>query len=213
VKVSCEPIVLLGAGGHAKVVIHAIRSSDQYSIAGCIADGPVRNLEDVPVLGNDSILPRLRSEGIKCAFVAIGANEVRMKLGEKLISLGFSLPAIISAESSVAPSSVVGEGTIVMTRAVVHPAATIGRLCIINTAAIVEHDCQVGDGIHIAPNSVLCGSVMVGTRAFICAGSTIIPGVKIGEHAMIGAGSTVIRNVPDGEVHVGNPARRLKRKL
>lgn len=212
-RVACKPIVLLGAGGHAKVAIHAIRSLDQYSIVGCIAGGPATNLEEVPVLGDDAILPRLRSEGIKYAFIAIGSNEIRMKLGEKLISLGFSLPAIISAESSVAPSSVVGEGTIVMTRAVVHPAATVGRFCIINTAVVVEHDCRIGDGVHIAPNSVLCGGVVVGEDTFVCAGSTVVPGIKIGDHAVIGAGSTVIRDVPDGEVHVGNPARRLKRKI
>jgi UDP-perosamine 4-acetyltransferase len=204
------PMIILGAGGHAKVAIFAIRSMGKYNIVGCVANDSSRYLEGVPVLGDDTILPRLRMEGIKNAFVAIGSNALRLELGKKLLSLGFLTPSVVSTEASVAPSASVGEGTVVMTRAVVHPAATVGRYCIINTAAIVEHDCGVGDGVHIAPNSVLCGGVTVGERTFICAGSTVIPGIEIGADAIVGAGSVVIRNVPDAEVHAGNPARLLR---
>jgi UDP-perosamine 4-acetyltransferase len=124
-----------------------------------------------PILGDDAALPQLLARGITHAFVAVGANDARLRLAAIVDGLGFVQPAIVSRGAELAPTSTVGSGTIIMTSAVVHPNATIGRYCVVNTGAIVEHGCRIGDGAHIAPGSVLCGDVTVGRGCLIGAGA------------------------------------------
>jgi len=55
-----------------------------------------------------------------------------------------------------------------------------------------------------------CTETTIEDEASIGSGSTILCGINIGRGAVIGAGSVVTKNVPDGQVWVGNPAKRLK---
>jgi UDP-perosamine 4-acetyltransferase len=202
-----ENIVVLGSGGHAKVVIDVIRSTGTFNVAGCVAQSRESEIEGVPILGDDSVLPSLLESGIKHAAVAIGENKLRLRLGQEIEALGLDLPPLVSGRAYVAASASVGAGTVVMPNAVVHPFARVGRLCVVNTTAIVEHDCRLGDGVHIAPRSVLCGSVSVGDRSFVGAGSTVIPNVQIGRDVLLGAGSVVIRDCVSPGTYLGAPAR------
>lgn len=204
-------IVLLGAGGHSDVVRYTIARGDRFEVVGLVADADHAKSADVPVLGDDSVLPRLLAQGISHAFVAVGACDARLRLAAEVERLGFDQPAIVSPSAELAPSVNVGAGTIVMAAAVLHPHAVIGRYAIINTGAIVEHGCQIADGVHVAPGSVLCGDVCVGRGSFVGAGAKVIPGIRIGANAVVGAGATVVRDVPDGETHAGTPAVRIGR--
>lgn len=206
-----ERIVLLGAGGHSDVVRYTIARAGRYEVVGLVADPPHAAAPDVPILGDDSVLPRLLAQGIAHAFVAVGACGARLRLAAEVDRLGFNQPSVVSTSAELAPSVSVGAGSIVMAAAVIHPNASIGRYAIINTGAIVEHGCRIADGVHIAPGSVLCADVSVGQGTFIGAGVTVIPGVRIGANAVVGAGATVIRDIPDGETHVGTPAVRSGR--
>ncbi len=203
-------IVLLGAGGHSDVIRYVIERCGRYDVVGLVADRSHPVDAGAPILGDDTILPALLAGGVTHAFVAVGANDARVRLAALVERLGFVQPAIVSVGAEVAPTSTVGPGTIVMTSAVVHPNAAIGGYCVINTGAVVEHHCRIADGAHVAPGCVLCGEVSVGRGSLIGANSTVIPGIRIGDNVIIGAGSTVIRDVPDNQVHVGNPAVRIK---
>ena len=69
------PLVLVGAGGHAKVVIEVARAAGRFNLVGLIDPRPAApEVLGVPVLGGDEILPRLRAEGVAWAFVALGGN-------------------------------------------------------------------------------------------------------------------------------------------
>ena len=208
-----DRIVVLGSGGHAKVVIDVVRSAAMFTVAGCVAPkGQEGAIEGVPILGDDSILPSLVDSGIKHAVVAIGDNNLRLRLGEKIEALGLSLPPLVSPRAYVAASAALGAGTIIMPHAIVHPCACVGRLCVVNTTAIVEHDCILGDGVHVAPRSVLCGSVRVGDRSFVGAGSTVIPNVQIGSDVLLGAGSVATRDCVSPGTYLGTPARLYLRR-
>lgn len=204
-----ERIVLLGAGGHSDVVRYTIARGGRYEVVGLVADAPHGANADVPILGDDSVLPRLLAQGILHAFVAVGTCDARLRLAAEVERLGFNQPAIVSVSAELAPSVSVGAGSVVMAAAVLHPNAVIGRYAIINTGAIIEHGCRIADGVHVAPGSVLCGDVSVGTGSFIGASVTVIPGIRIGAHAVVGAGATVIRDIPDNEIHAGTPAVRI----
>lgn len=209
-----ETIVVLGGGGHAKVVIEIIRALGAYAIVGCLdrygAEGGVLG---VPVLGDDGRLAALRAEGIASVALAIGSNRIRLTLGREALALGFRAPVLAHPAATLSPTARLGQGTVVMAGVVVNAATIVGDFCILNTASSVDHDCAIGDGVHIAPRSALAGGVRVGDRSFVGLGSCAIPGIVIGADAMLGAGSVVVRDVPASATVAGVPARPLARRV
>jgi UDP-perosamine 4-acetyltransferase len=206
-----ESVVIVGCGGHAKVVIELVRAEGRYQIAGCTASietGFV--LGDIPILGTDSVLPNVLAKEVRKAFVAIGDNQLRLRLLAQVSEMGFELVNVISPNAVVSPSAILGRGIAIMAGAVINASARIGNGAVINTNASVDHDCCIADGVHIGPGSALAGNVNVGPESILGAGTTIIPGVRIGCRAVIGAGSVVIRDIPDEATAVGVPARIIR---
>jgi UDP-perosamine 4-acetyltransferase len=204
-----ESIVVIGAGGHAKVVIELARAAGLV-VVGCVGKNDHQaDVLGAPVIGGDEVLQAVFDSGTRHAVVAIGANDTRVRIGQSLTAMGFSLPPIISPSATVSPSAVVGIGVVVMAGAVINADCRIGDHVIINTCASVDHDGQVGDGVHIAPGARLAGSVTIGNGAMIGVGATILPGLAIGAGSTLGGGSTAITDIPANVVAVGSPARLL----
>jgi UDP-perosamine 4-acetyltransferase len=204
-------VVIIGAGGHAKVVIEALQAAGFPPPLGCIdPQPPTSTVLGVPVLGGDEILERLRAGGAVAAVVALGGNALRLRIGDRLAAMGFALPAVLHPASQRSPSAVVEEGAVVMARACLGPETRIGRLAIVNTNAVVEHDNIIGAGAHVAPGCALAGNVSIGARALVGVGSAVRPGIVIGEDAVVGAGSAVVRDVPPGARVAGAPAVSLR---
>lgn len=208
-----KDIILIGGGGHAKVIIDVIRSTNQYNIIG-ICDRYTGELEGIPILGRDEILPKLYDQGIKNAFICVGAlgnPQIRWNLYKYLKDIGYSLPVLIHRTAYVASSATIEEGTCIMPGVIINPGVQVGKMAIINTASIIEHDCKVGDNTHISPGACLCGNVRVGANTHVGAKSVINQGMSIGNDVMIGSGSVVINNVDCNDLVVGVPARTKKR--
>lgn len=203
-------IVVVGAGGHAKVVIEALWAMGAFEVVG-LTDPSTSCLEllGVPVLGGDELLPGLLAQGVASAVVAIGSNRLRQQIGQRLLRLGFVLPVVVHPSALISPSATIGQGTVVMARAVVGTLARVGELVIINTCAIVEHDNNIGHAAHIAPGTALAGGVRVGDRALLGIGSAVRPDISIGDDSIVGAGSAVVTDVPSGFTVAGTPARKL----
>jgi UDP-perosamine 4-acetyltransferase len=203
-----ESVVIIGSGGHAKVVIELIRAEGKYRVSGCTgltAGGFV--LDDVPILGTDSVLPTVLGKGVKKAFIAIGDNRLRVVLLGQALEIGFELINAISPHAVISPSATLGKGIAIMAGAVINASAQIRDGVIINTNAGVDHDCYISEGVHIGPGSALAGNVEIGRESFLGTGTCVVPGVRIGSRAIIGAGSVVIRDIPDDVTAMGVPAR------
>lgn len=204
---SGEAVVIVGAGGHAKVVIDCLHH-EGWNVIGCTdADPTPRTCAGVPVIGTDDALQRLRADGVTHAFCALGANSIRERIGRKLIALGFTLPSFRGAGAIVSPSVAIGAGVAIMPGAVVNIDTVIGDFVIINTNANIDHDGKIGQAVHIGPGASLAGEVVVGDRTFVATGSAVIPQRTIGSDTIVGAGSVVVRDLPSGVVAFGNPAR------
>lgn len=205
-------VVVIGSGGHAKVVIDILKSDPTVRLAGCTTKAPGTEVSGIPVLGDDSVLPRLYEEGIRHAFVAIGDNRLREKLCRETAEAGFGLVNAISPRAYIAESATLGSGIAVMAGAVIHAEAHIGDYAVINTNASVDHECRIGTACHIAPGSALSGNVTVGTGTLLGTGTKVIDGIRIGAWSVVGAGAAVVRDIPDDCTAVGVPARVIKQR-
>lgn len=208
---SLRRVILIGAGGHAKVIADILKKDRTMDIVGCTDNNPGSDLLGIPILGDDSILPELYDQGIRHAFVAVGDNRLRSLLAQKVTRIGFELVNAMSPHAYVADSVELGNGIAVMAGAVIHAEARIGDCTIINTQASVDHECVIGEGCHIAPGSTLSGNVTVGSGTFLGTGTKVIDGIRIGAWSMIGAGSIVVRDLPDGCLAMGVPARVVRK--
>ena len=202
-------IVIVGAGGHAKVVLESLAASGVYEIVG-LTDSDQSKwgtlLGGYPVLGGDDVLPTLRSEGVNGTIIALGDNRLRARLFERAIALGFKMVNAIHPHSWISPSARIGDGVAVMAGAVINANAHIGDNVIINTGATVDHDCCIGNHVHIAPGCHLGGNVQVGTGTLVGIGASIIPNQRIGQWSIVGAGAVVVRDLPDNCIATGVPA-------
>ncbi|VWB45755.1 acetyltransferase [Burkholderia lata] len=189
-------VIVLGGGGHAKVVIEILRSTG-YDVSYCIAaSDDVPYCVGVPVLCGDHHLSRLLDAGHSKLFPGIGSNAVRGRAAEQALKLGYELVNAVSPMASISPSSIIGKGVAIMGGVIVNAESRIEDLAIINTGATVDHDCHVGFSAHVAPQCALAGNVKVGDFAFLGIGTKVIPEIVIGENALVGAGSIIIRDVP-----------------
>jgi UDP-perosamine 4-acetyltransferase len=201
-----ERVVILGSGGHAKVIIEIMEESGDVEIVGCVGKHQAGGVLGYPVLGDDGVLPQLLAGGIGAVFVAIGDNRRRRELSLQLRESGFRLVNAISQGAWLSPRATLGQGV------VINAAARLGDGAIVNTGATIDHDCQIGNWAHVAPGVHLAGCVTVGEGAFLGVGSKVIPSVAVGDWAVVGAGAAVIRNIPNGAKAVGVPAREIARK-
>jgi sugar O-acyltransferase (sialic acid O-acetyltransferase NeuD family) len=191
------PIVVVGAGGHGKVVLATIEAAGG-EVAGVLDDDAA--LWGTRILGHLVTGP-IADAGIPAGavvFVAAGANSVRKAIAARLRG-----PFGTVVHSSVA----LGAGTVVFAGAVIQPDTTLGRHVIVNTGASVDHDSSLGDYVHIAPGVRLAGDVWLDEGVFMGVGSCAIPGARVGRWATIGAGGVVLNSIPPGVTAVGLPAR------
>ncbi|MCM3338160.1 acetyltransferase [Paenibacillus sp. MER TA 81-3] len=209
---SRQKTVIIGAGGHSKVIIDMLGFNPMIEMVGCTAATGMGTALNVPVLGDDSILPHLYDHGVRHAFVAIGDNRIRHKVARHAKDIGFTLINAISPFAYVSPSAQLGSGIAVMPHAVLNAEAHIHDNAIINTGATVDHESVIGESCHVAPGSSLSGNVHVKDGAFLGTGTKVIDGITIGAWSVLGAGSVVIRNIPDRCLAVGVPARVINQR-
>jgi UDP-perosamine 4-acetyltransferase len=205
-------VVILGAGGHAKVLLSLLQAigADVHGVCdpGLVAQS-VTTWRGIAVLGGDEALESLdpASIGLVNGMGQVVGSSRRQALFEALSGKGFGFPALVHPAAWVDPSVVLEPGVQVMAGAVIQPDSTIGANTIVNTGARIDHDCIIGEHVHVAPGAVLCGGVKVARGAFIGAGSTTIQGVSIGESCIVGAGAVLVRNLQAGHLVVGSPVR------
>ncbi|WP_127836706.1 acetyltransferase [Clostridium prolinivorans] len=212
-----KKIVLVGAGGHCKVIIDIINSNKEFEIAGITDKLNIGgNLLGIPIIGSDEVLQDLFKKGVEYAFVSVGSIDnliFRYELYKKLKQIGFKIPTLIHKNAIVSPYTTIEEGVCVMANAVVNANAYIGKNSIINTSSIIEHDCIIGHNCHISPGAKLGGNCKIDDNVHIGIGATVIQGINIGENTTIGAGAVVIDNIGDNKVAVGVPAKIIKTKV
>lgn len=209
-------VVLLGAGGHSRVLMDCIFLGGAAEVAGVLDADIAREgtlFFGVPVLGTDDLLPMLITLGISHFAVGLGGvgdNAPRRQLYERALDAGLDPLTICHPSAVVSRWAKIGPGCELLPGCIVNSGARLGANVIVNSGAIVEHDCEVGEHAHVATGARLASTVTVGPLAHIGAGATVIQCRKIGAGAIIGAGAVVVRDVEPGAVVAGVPARLLR---
>lgn len=203
------PVVLVGAGGHAKVVLDILERAGRYRVLGVFDDEAAKwggRLGGHRIVGGVEEL-FARWHGRAAAVVAIGDNHARRRVAGRLAEHGIPLATAVHPTAVVGGEVTLGAGTVVMALGVVNPGTVTGRGVVVNTSASVDHDCVLGDWAFVGPGARLAGGVRVGELSLVGTGATVIPGRAVGRNARVGAGAVVIDDVPDDVTVVGTPAR------
>jgi sugar O-acyltransferase (sialic acid O-acetyltransferase NeuD family) len=204
-----EPVAVIGAGGHAKVVVATLQAAGCPILAAFDDDERKWGtaLLGVPVRGPVTAAPAEAP-----IIIGVGDNRARAALASRLGAAGACFATAVHPLAWVHASVTLGPGTVVFARATVQPDASLGAHVIVNTAASIDHDCVLGDFVHVAPGVLLAGGVTLEEGAFLGIGAAAIPGVRVGAWARVGAGGVVVDPVPAGLTAVGLPARPRARQ-
>lgn len=207
------PLILIGSGGHAGVLIEALRLRGRSILFATDGDEELHGNEvsGVRIEGTDERVLEVPpdSVGLINAVGSVTAPTGRRKVFEKFIERGYRFEQVIHPTAVIATSVELCEGVQVMAGAVIQPSVSIGSNTLINTGACVDHDCVIAAHVHVAPGVTLSGGVHVHDTVHIGTGATVIQGIDIGRKAVVGAGAVVVRNVATGATVVGIPARRI----
>lgn len=204
-------LVLIGCGGHAKVVLEAIWARTPKRRVIVLDDNPAAGtsrLLGVPVLGTRDWL--LGANYSLKVVAAIGDNRARLSLIRWIAGQNFGMETVIHPSAVLGSTVEIGRAAFLSAGSIVIADSKIGRGAIINTGASIDHDCVIGEAAHIGPGVRLCGNVTIGPRSLLGVGVAVRPGISIGADVVVGAGSTVVSDLPDAGVYIGSPARRFK---
>jgi len=217
-RVTRRPLVVVGGGEHARVVVDAARASGAWEVLGIVDADPAertRSLLGVVHLGSDAAylasvvgVPPDRRAALVLGIGGIGVPVARRAAAARYDVAGAGPWATLVHPSAwVSPAAVLGPGVVVLAGAVVNAGAEIGAQAIVNSRAVVEHDAVVGAFAHVGPGAVLGGGATLGDGAFAGMGCLIRDHVSVGSDAVVGMGAAVTADVPAGATVVGVPAR------
>lgn len=206
------PLIILGSGGHAKVLLGLIRAAGLRIQGVCapeLAGSAGGEWRGVAVLGGDEALDRFDPQTIRLVngVGQLVGSAVRRQLFERFVARGFYFPALVHPVAWIDASARLDQGAQIMAGAVIQPDVSLGASSIVNTGASVDHDCRIGAHVHIAPGATLCGGVTVCDGAFVASGATVLPGCTVGEGAVVGAGAVLTRDLPPGRILLGQSPR------
>lgn len=206
-------LLVVGAGGHARVVLAIARRTGDWELAGVLdhtRPAAPEVIGGVPVIGAIEDAAKLFADGIRHIALAQGDNDKRAALHAYLAALGFVFPVLRHPSALVEDDAEIGEGSVICAGAIIGVEARIGRAVIINTGVIIDHETLVGDHAHVAPGCRIAGRVRIGAGVMLGLGSCVRDKIVVGARAIVGAGSVVVDDIPESVVAYGSPARVMR---
>ena len=198
----CKNVIIIGAGGHGKVIADIVRKSND-NFMGFLDD----DLSKENVIGKVSDCIKYQDYYF---VIGIGNNKIRRKIANEYLNLKYY--TAIHPAAVLSTNVKIGKGTVVMANAVVNDSTKIGMHCIINTASVVEHDNYIDDYVHISPNATLCGTVKIGKETHIGAGAVVKNNTSVCENVIVGIAAAIVKNIDKPGTYVGVPGKILDLK-
>ncbi|MBG9979943.1 acetyltransferase [Facklamia sp. DSM 111018] len=197
-------LIILGAGGHAKVCYEIALSMAQWEEILFLDDNP--NNRYFSISGPIGSLSNYPTADF---FIGIGNNEYRKILTQQLLKLEYSLVKLIHPSAIISSTVTIGVGTVVMAGAVINSCTKIGKSCIINTSSSIDHDNFIGDYSHISPGSHVAGNVSIGELVWVGIGSVISNNITLTDGVKLGAGFIAYQDINQSGTYVNNTKYRI----
>lgn len=201
------PVVLwiAGAGGVGREAldvalacgIEVVGFVDERTAGTAVRNLPVVRPEDVPNSGS--------------FLVAIGDPSARLHVASRLVALDHEPASLVHPRAIVGPLTEIAPGCLISGGAHISSSVTLEPHVQVHYNATVGHDSVLEEGATVLPGANVAGNVHLGRSVTVGSGAVVLQGITVGGGATVGAGAVVTRNVDDGDVVVGNPARRLDR--
>lgn len=203
-----KDVIIIGAGGHAKVIADIIYKSGD-NLIGFLDDNLANKGKEIylgkKVLGTTKDIEIYNKNYF---IIGIGNNSIRKKINNEN---NLKLYTAIHPSAIIAEDVKIGTGSVIMAGVVINPGTVIGKNCIINTCSSLDHDNLLEDYVHISPGAHLAGTVSVKEGTWICTGAIVKNNITIGKNNIIGAGGVVIKDIiEENTTYIGVPARRIK---
>lgn len=197
-------LVIIGAGGHGKVIADNALKNGYTDI--CFADdNATGECIGFPIIGKTDEIEAM-NDGKTDFIIGIGNNAVRKAIAEKY---NVNWVTLIHPSAQIAFNASIGKGTVIMAGAVVNVCSTVGNHCIINSNAVVEHDNVIEDYVHISPKAALGGTVYIGEQTHVGLGAAVKNNIKICSKCVIGAGAVAVKNIECCGTYTGVPAKEV----
>jgi len=212
---SQSPVIVIGGGGHAKVLASMLLLCGRQILGFVDLNPAAPPLLGIKCLGDDAVVLLHPPGGVNLVngVGSTGSTARRQEVYDRFTREGYNFATVIHPSAVIAPETQIEDGVQIMAGAVVQPGTRVGSNAIVNTGAVIDHDCVVGAHAHIAPGAVLSGGVHVHAGAHVGTGACVIQAVFIGAGSVIGAGAVVIKDVPPGVTAVGVPAQSIHRTV
>lgn len=203
-------LLILGAGGHGRVVADAAAGDSRWDDIAFLDDA----FPGVALSGSWPIVGALaevrdRVGAHDACLAAFGDARLRLLFIERAVAAGFVVPVLVHPRATVSAHATLSAGSVVLAGAVINHGASVGVGCIVNTGATVDHDCVLDAGVHVCPGAHLAGGVSIGARTWFGIGAVARQDLRIGADVTVGAGAAVVDHVRDGVTVVGIPAREV----
>jgi UDP-perosamine 4-acetyltransferase len=207
-----KPVIVLGAGGHAKILLDIIQLSDEYFVEAVIGreDEPIDQIMGYPVLKGDRYLNEFLVQGTKSLVIGVGGysdNSRRTELYTKCKDMGFEIISLIHPSATIAKFVKIGDGAVIFAGTIINPEVTIGNNVIIATGSTIDHETVIEDNVLVSAGVTVGAGNLIKQGALLALGSKVISRVTIGENSVVAAGAVVIRDIPDNTAVYGIPAR------
>lgn len=215
---SPRSVIVIGAGGHARVVADALMCAGANVLGFTDTDAALwgRTLLGLPVLGGDEVLNRYSLRDVLLANGIGGvdnrAPSLRQRIQERLRAAGWRFTGVVHPRAILSSHAILGEGVQLLAGSIVECGSVLGDGVIVNSGSIVEHDVRIGEWSHLAPGAIVCGDVRLGRFCHVGAGATVRQGLTMGDGCLIGLGAAAVKDVPSAAVLIGVPARPINSK-
>lgn len=205
------PVIILGAGGHAKVLLDILimRAVNVIGFTEPNSLCRVEGMSSIPIIGNDEVVKSYSPNEIRLVngLGSVNITNKRKEIFERFKSMGYTFETVIHPSAIIASGAKIAEGVQVMAGAIIQTGSYIGYNTIVNTKTSVDHDCVIEAHVHLAPGVTLSGGVQICEGVHIGSGATVTQGIRLGCNSLVGAGAVVIRDVPEGVTVFGVPAQ------
>ena len=208
-----KKLYIFGSGGHAKVILSEILTSNRYNEIIFVNPNSRRNEITInntsfEVINNITAIISENSFGI----IGIGDLHKRLSIVKEIDSKipNFKWATIISKNVTIAKDVMIKEGTVVISGSIINTGTIIGKHCIINTRSSIDHDNKIGDFVNISPSVVTGGNVIIGEASDIGISSVIKNNTCIARNVVIGGNSFVNKDCLPNSLYYGSPIKKIK---